>query len=182
MGSRQRPVFQMLILSAARLNEVARATWDEFDLDNRLWTIPAARMKGARPHVVPLPSAMVSILRGLPRFSHGNFVFTTTHGRRPISVGSKVKQQLDATLGFSEAWRFHDIRRGCRSAFAEIGIGTETAEAILSHVRPGIVGTYDKYAYTKEKAAALERWAGFIVPPSPTSLDEHRRHRDARVG
>jgi integrase len=172
-------VFQMLVLSATRLNEVARAIWSEFDLDNRVWTIPAARMKGARPHVVPLSSAMVSILRSLPRFPQGNFVFTTTSGQRPVSVGSKIKQQLDTTLGFSEGWRFHDIRRGCRSAFAEIGIGTETAEAILSHVRPGIVGTYDKYSYIKEKAAALEQWAGFIVPPTPKSFDEHRRRRDA---
>jgi integrase len=139
-------VFQMLVLSATRLKEVARATWSEFDLDSRVWTIPAARMKGARPHIVPLSSAMMSILRGLPRFPRGNFVFTTTSA---VSVGSKIKQQL-------ESWRFRDIRRGCRSAFAEIGIGTETAEAILSHVRPGIVGPYDKYSYIKEKAAALE--------------------------
>jgi len=133
------------------------------------------RVLSARPKLLSSDTQFA----GMSRFSHGNFVFTTTRGQRPVSVGSKIKQQLDTTLGFSESWGFHDIRRGCRSAFAEIGIGTETAEAILSHVRPGIVGTYDRYSYIKEKAAALEQWADFIVPPSTASLDEHRRRRGA---
>lgn len=49
----------------ARLAEVTEAEWAEFDLDNALWTIPAARMKARREHVIPLPSQAVNMLRTL---------------------------------------------------------------------------------------------------------------------
>ena len=45
---------QFTILTAARSKEVLQATWSEIDFDNKVWTIPAARMKGNREHKVPL--------------------------------------------------------------------------------------------------------------------------------
>ena len=48
---------EFTILNAARTSEVLNATWDEIDLDNGLWTIPASRMKAAEEHVVPLSDA-----------------------------------------------------------------------------------------------------------------------------
>ena len=52
---------EFLILTAARTSEVLNATWDEFDLENALWTIPAHRMKAAEEHVVPLSGAAMGI-------------------------------------------------------------------------------------------------------------------------
>ncbi|EPR14160.1 hypothetical protein M527_12805 [Sphingobium indicum IP26] len=51
------------ILTAVRSGEVRGAVWEEFDLEERLWTIPAARMKAAREHVIPLSAPALAILR-----------------------------------------------------------------------------------------------------------------------
>ncbi|MFD1330752.1 tyrosine-type recombinase/integrase [Methylopila musalis] len=54
---------EFLILTAARANEVFGATWSEIDIDNRLWTVPAARMKRGKQHSVPLPKRALAILQ-----------------------------------------------------------------------------------------------------------------------
>ena len=73
------PLYRLLLLSGLRLNEVADATWAEFELAKAVWTIPAERMKGkpgkAKPHDVPLTAEMLEIIRNLPRFNRGEYLF-----------------------------------------------------------------------------------------------------------
>jgi hypothetical protein len=118
------PVYQLLMLAALRLNEVADASRQEFDhaiaralsrrqdhdpvdwtklkLDQLAWTIPAERMKGrdedARAHMVPLTPDTLRILEVLPRFKKGEFLFSTTFGASPVWIGDKVKQSIDARM------------------------------------------------------------------------------------
>jgi len=66
---------EFAILTAARTGEVIGATWDEIDLDNAVWTIPAARMKADREHRVPLSGAALAIVRKLRETHTGKFVF-----------------------------------------------------------------------------------------------------------
>ncbi|MBN0002024.1 site-specific integrase, partial [Pseudomonas aeruginosa] len=60
-----RSAIRLLMLTAVRPGELRAAPWCEFDLDTATWTIPAARMKARRSHVVPLPRQAVTILRQL---------------------------------------------------------------------------------------------------------------------
>jgi integrase len=185
----------MLILTGLRLNEVARASRSEFDLTKRAWEIPKERMKGknhkARPHLVPLTSEIMEILDGLPTFEHGDFLFSTTHGRVPVSVGSKVKENLDTAMldqlrKFAiergdnsrkvklQQWQNHDLRRTVRSNLSALKVAEEVSEAILAHVPPGIKGTYNVHRYADEKREALEAWAARLreivtPPPAPAS-------------
>lgn len=68
------------ILTAARSGEVRLATWDEFDLDARVWRLPAERMKSDKAHAVPLSDAAVSILAALPRDNPAGLVFPSAKG------------------------------------------------------------------------------------------------------
>jgi hypothetical protein len=74
-----------------------------------------------------------------------------------------------------EPWRNHDLRRNVRSGLSELRVDSDVAEAILAHVKPGIVGVYDVYEYLKEKREALERWGAhlktIIEPPPPNVVD-----------
>ena len=65
------PWLRLLALTGTRKREAADATWNEFDLERKLWTIPAARMKANAAHVVPLSAAVIEILQSLPRFKSG---------------------------------------------------------------------------------------------------------------
>ena len=99
MGYPYGPLYRLLLLTGLRLSEVSEASWDEFDFEERVWTIPAARMKKtgseAKPHMVPLTDAMLEVLDLLPRFERGKFLFSSQNGVRPIKAeyfsGPKIK-------------------------------------------------------------------------------------------
>jgi integrase len=59
-----RDALKLTVLTATRSGEVRNAVWSEFDLDKAVWSIPAERMKMKEPHVVPLATAAVALMRG----------------------------------------------------------------------------------------------------------------------
>jgi integrase len=193
LGYPYREIYHLLALTGLRLNEVADANWTEFDLQQRVWTIPAARMKGrtgkVQAHAVPLTDDIMAILQSLPRFQNGDCLFSSTFGAKPIWVGSSVKRRLDARMRLTlqalarrrgdehsgrvvlPPWTNHDIRRSVRSQLSRLKIPEEVREAVLAHVRAGIKGVYDKYDYLDEKREALRLWGArlrSIVTPQPT--------------
>ena len=101
MGYPFGPIYRLLLLSGVRLNEMADASWSEFDLPGRLWVVPRERMKGrpakARAHAVPLVPSMLKIIETLPRFQ-GDYLFSTTNGSKPVWMTSDVKDRLDAAM------------------------------------------------------------------------------------
>jgi integrase len=207
------PVYRLLMLAALRLNEPTDASWPEFDPavarairqrkkdekidwtklkpEQLVWTIPAERMKGenedARPHLVPLIPDILRVLEELPLFKGGDFLFSTTAGKKPVWIGDKIKKEIEARMlrtlkalarqrGEDPAkvalahWVNHDIRRTVRSNLSRLRVTEEAREAVLAHARPGIKGVYDVYDYFDEKREALELWAArlhSIVDPPP---------------
>ena len=163
------PFVRTLILTGQRLREVADAKWSEFDLEGRLWTIPAERMKGDSAHEVPLSEPVMRLLEELPR-GRGPYVFSTTDGARPISGFSKAKARLDRALGDMAAWRFHDLRRSVRTGLGGLPVPTKVAELVIAHAQPGLHKVYDLHRYRDEKRKALDLWASrllAIVKPDP---------------
>lgn len=83
MGAR---MLEFAILTTSRDNEVRGAKWEEFDLDDRRWKVPKARMKGDLDHDVPLTDAAVELLKSLPRMADCPYVFWGRNGKRQNSV------------------------------------------------------------------------------------------------
>jgi integrase len=188
------PAYKLLCLTALRLNEACRAAWDEFNLRESVWVIPAERMKAkeslARPHAVPLTKEILAVLEGLPKWNAGRFLFSTTAGKKPASLSSKVKKRLDARMLLTlkalaksrgedpkrvalPLFVNHDIRRTVRSQLSRLKVAEEAREAVLAHVRPGIKGVYDLHDYLDEKRDALEQWAArlnAIASPTRTNV------------
>jgi integrase len=163
---------RLLLMTGQRLREVANARWSEFDLDNAVWTIPAARMKGDRAHEVPLAPLVVGLLKAVPR-GNGPFVFSTTNGQRPIAGFSKMKARLDRMLKDVDPWRPHDLRRTLRTRMGGLPVPTNVAELVIGHAQPGLHRVYDLYAYRDEKRRALTLWAQAllaIVEPPPANV------------
>jgi integrase len=177
------PAYRGLMLTALRVNELVDASREEFNYRDRLWVIPAERMKGknagkkqARAHAVPLTDDIFALLQLLPRFNCGPYLFSTTNGENPTWLGSKVKKRLDRRMLRTlralarirgedtrtiDLRRFvvHDVRRTVRTQLSRLKVAEEVREAILAHVRPGIVGVYDHHDYLDEKREALELWS-----------------------
>jgi integrase len=73
---------ELCILTAARSGEILGMRWTEVDLDGKLWTVPADRMKAGREHRVPLSARAIAILKKLNEVRQGEFVFP---GQKPSS-------------------------------------------------------------------------------------------------
>ena len=167
------PLVKLLILTGQRLAEVGGMCWNELDLETKLWTIPAERVKNGERHEVPLSNSVVEILKALPRIkTTKGFVFTTTRDAA-VSGFSRAKDRLDAAVEASltkgakppEHWTFHDLRRTMASGMARLGIQLPVIEKVLNHSSGsfrGIVGVYQRHSFSEEKRQALDAWARFV--------------------
>jgi integrase len=178
-------LFQMLALTGQRKSEVAEARWSEIDLTKKLWLIPAARMKSDAGHAVPLAPDVVELLQSLPRFSKGDFLFTSSYGIRAATGFTKAKRKLDARmlaeLKTLPPFVIHDIRRTMRTGLSSLpGVSDLVRELVIAHTRPGMHRVYDQFAYLDEKRHALELWSQRlrnIVTPSPANVIEIAKGR-----
>ena len=117
-------------------------------------------------HAVPLVPEILALLESLPRFAGGDYLFSTTGGKVPVSGFSKAKARLDKLMrmdleakGLSfEPFVIHDIRRTCRTKFSALPVEDIVRELLLAHARPGLHKVYDLHLYEKEKADALKLW------------------------
>jgi integrase len=152
-----------LILTGQRRDEVSKSRWpeydkvdpDEADRDDALLTVPGERMKAGITHAVPLVRTVLPILDALPRFEGGDYVFTTTGGKKPISSWSKNKKRPDKTIGEIAPWTLHDLRRTMRIGMSTAGVLPFIGELVIAHAQSGVHAVYDLHKYDAEKREAL---------------------------
>jgi integrase len=150
---------EFLILTAARLGEALGATWDEFDRDAKVWTIPAARMKAAKEHRVPLSTSAMAIIDRMASIRTGDLVFPGQRRGRPLSKAAlAVLMPGGATA--------HGFRSGFRDwCGEETNFPRELAEAALAHS----AGDATERAYRRgdaleKRRALMEAWASHCEP------------------
>jgi integrase len=171
MGYPFGPLFRMLLLTGCRVNEIARARWRE--IDAAILTIPPERFKSDAQHLVPLTKEALAVLNGLPRFTQGDHLFSTTFGEKAVSGFSKAKKRLDQLMGSDEPFKLHDLRRTVRTRLASLKVPDTVAEMVIGHGKRGLGRVYDQHRYLDEIREALELWAGLlrdIVTPPPENI------------
>ncbi|MCK1593789.1 site-specific integrase [Bradyrhizobium sp. 164] len=153
---------EFTILCVARTGETIGARWMEVDLERKLWTVPAARMKAAKEHRVPLSDRAISILESLrtPSAQPNEFVFPGAHRGKPLSNMS----MLELLRGMHKGVTVH----GFRSAFSDwcgetTPYDAETREFCLAHV----VGNKAEAAYRRgdsleKRRAVLTDWTEYL--------------------
>jgi len=169
-------IFRLLLLTGARLNEVAGMRVGELGEDGATWSLPGSRTKNARPHIVPLPAPAREIIESVKQIEgRAGLIFSTT-GETPVSGWSRVKRRLDDAMlriatkerGGDFAippWRIHDLRRVAVTNMVEIGVPPHVVEAAVNHVsgaKAGVAGVYNRSQLLPERKAALERWASHV--------------------
>lgn len=152
---------EFLALSGQRREEVARLRWDELDLDHSIWTIPGARTKNGKPHIVHLSAQALALIARTKR--DAPFVFATQSGNS-VQTFSQLKRALDAACGVQD-WCLHDFRRTCVSGMAGLGIPPHIADKILNHQAgtiSGVAAVYQRHQFLAERRVALERWGAHL--------------------
>jgi len=170
-------VIKLLILTGARRNEITDLRWSEVgDLDAATITLPPARTKNKREHMIPLSEPALAILRALPRRAEADgtprdHIFGVSPGRG-FQDWSGSKKNIDARIvsaghGQIVDWRLHDFRRSISTALHDcFGVLPHVVEALLGHVgghKSGVAGVYNKAIYLEERRRALERWGAHIM-------------------
>ena len=132
-GVATKTCFEFLVLTAARSGEARGATWGEIDLDARLWTIPAERMKGGVEHRVPLSEAAIAALEeAAPLRDESGLVFPSPVGGRQLSDMTLTK--ILRTVGLAERATVHGFRSSFRDWAAECTSASYAAmELSLAH-------------------------------------------------
>lgn len=153
---------EFVILTAARTGEAIGATWPEFDLKNRLWTVPAARMKGKREHRVPLSPRALAILEALPRGSGkgAQFVFQGIAAGKPLSNMALLKALRD--MG-REDLTTHGFRSTFRDwAADQTTFPSEVAEMALAHaVGDKVEAAYRRGDMFAKRRRLAESWSAY---------------------
>lgn len=162
---REAAAIRLLLLTGARVSEVAEMAWSEVDLDAAEWTLPAARHKGNRVHLVPLSPEAVAILRELPRT--GAYVFSGARGgpltKKHVSSALIRASERLAERGI-EKFTPHDLRRTVETGLAALKVPKEYRDRVLGHVDGSVGGRhYNKHDYADEKREALDKWQRHVL-------------------
>jgi integrase len=154
------------LLTAVRTNEAIGARWDEIDLDRKVWTIPAARMKAAQQFGVPLSAAALTVIDELAALRQGEHVFPGARVGKPLSNMAMLMALRRMRPGTTT---HGTVRSGFRDWAAEHGVAAEVAEGCLAHtIENKVEAAYRRGDLLGPRRAALERWARFLTEPMAT--------------
>lgn len=169
---------KLILVTAQRPGEVAQIHRDQ--IKDRWWTIPAeVAGKNEREHRVYLTDTAL----GLIGQGKGH-IFSSERGKRghvsentlsqainrgylddsvvKVVGNRKIKARKEPYFGM-KPWSPHDLRRTARTNMARVGISDEVGEEVINHIKPGIIGVYNKYRYDNEKKEALIKWEVLLL-------------------
>ena len=147
------------ILCASRSGEIREARWTEIDLDERLWTIPAERMKAGKEHRIPLSTTATKLLQKLPFLPDCDYVFPSEHGG-PLSNGAMMS--LLKRMGRNDL-----TQHGFRSTFRDwagetTGYPREVIEHALAHqLKDKSEAAYQRGDLLTKRARLMEDWGKY---------------------
>jgi integrase len=153
---------EWVVLTASRSNEARGARWSEIDMAAKTWSVPAARMKGGKPHTVPLSDAAVSLLKALPRIAECDLLFPGPTGKPLSDVAvSKLCGELSNSRCVPHGWRstFRDWAGDCTNYPREL------AEAALAHIVGGVEGAYRRGDGVERRRPMMQDWATSLAKP-----------------
>lgn len=153
---------QLLSMLACRPSELREARWEEFNLDQGLWLIPAERMKRRREHLVPLPTQAVELLRQLHNLTGTYSLLFPGRGNSTKPRSNTVFLMALRRLGYEGRQTGHGFRHLASTILNENGFDSQHVEAQLSHVKEGVRGVYDKSTYLEQRKVMMQWYADHL--------------------
>ncbi len=156
---------KFLILTACRSGEVLNTTWNEIDLENKTWTIPASRMKAGSEHRIPLTDKMNGILESVPRLSE--YVFAGNRHGRPLSGMAMLTMMRK--MGYVKGGQHPAyVPHGFRSSFRDWCEEQSSApHGVIERALAHTIGNATERAYNRgdlfdKRRSLMETWGNFV--------------------
>jgi integrase len=146
-----------------RPSEAAGIKWDEIDFDNKLWNIPAERMKKKRPHSVPLTQQALNLLNAIkPISGHREYIFPADRNPRKHTNESTANTAIKR-MGYKDKLVAHGLRSLASTTLNEQGFDGDVIEAALAHVDSNEVRrAYNRADYLNRRATMMTWWSDHI--------------------
>ncbi|HEY0841470.1 tyrosine-type recombinase/integrase [Methylotenera sp.] len=162
----------MLLATGARLNEVLSATWDQFDLDSRVWRIPASNSKSRRMRPVPINDSAMAVINQLDTKGAYAHLFINKKTKLPYASIHKIWEELRVEAELPRL-RIHDLRHQAASMLINSGSSLYLVGQVLGHADPI---TTQRYAHLSIKSLheASAGASAIIAGAMPTEKDMAR--------
>lgn len=164
---------ELAILTAARSGEVRGATWSEVDLVQAVWTIPAARMKAAKEHRVPLSALAVALLRTLPRIDGSDLLFPNTKGAAlsDMTLAAVLKRMGRTVTAHGFRSTFRDWAGECTAYPREV-----IEHALAHQLRDKAEAAYARGTLFEKRRRLMAEWGQFCGLVAPVAGVVPLRH------
>lgn len=154
---------ELCILTASRSGEVLGARWDEFDLEKKIWTVPAIRMKAGHTHRIPLSARALDIVKSIPRLDDNPHVFPGQKAGKPLST---MAMEMQLRRMKRDDITVHGFRSTFRDWASEVSsFPHETAEHALAHrISDKAEAAYRRGDQFEKRRQLMEAWANWCEP------------------
>ena len=153
---------QLMTLTFVRTAELRMMEWDEIDFENKLWRIPAEKMKMALPHLVPLSRQAIELLESLlPLTGRKQYVFYNHSTAKPMS--SNAILCVIRTMGYNGKMTGHGFRGLASTTLHEQGYMHDAIELQLAHrVGNAVSQAYNHAQHLEYRTKMMQEWSDFI--------------------
>ena len=154
---------ELLILTATRTSEIIEAKWDEFNLDSKVWTIPAERMKAGKEHRIPLNTRAMEILEHLKTIRVNSYLFPSTLHKESCLSNMALLSMMRKMDKYSDY-----VPHGFRSTFRDWAAETtdysnETVELALAHtIKNKAEAAYRRQDQLEKRKKLMEDWGNYL--------------------
>ncbi|GAA4871802.1 integrase arm-type DNA-binding domain-containing protein [Ferrimonas pelagia] len=164
LAEQTRLLIEFQLLTMARPGEAAGARWDEICESQKLWTIPAKRMKMRRVHKVPLSAQALVILARMKQISGKHEYVFPKRGDPLGHASSQTANQALKRLGFAKRLVSHGMRSIASTTLNEQGFASDLVEVALAHLDSNDVrAAYNRAEYLDRRRVMMEWWGQYVA-------------------
>ncbi|EGI4452371.1 tyrosine-type recombinase/integrase [Escherichia coli] len=158
-----RCLIEWQLLTLVRPSEASGTRWAEINLDAKLWTIPAERMKAKREHIVPLSPQALEILEVMkPISAHREHVFPSRNDPK-LPMNSQTANAALKRIGYGGKLVAHGMRSIASTAMNEAGLNPDVIESALAHTdRNEVRKAYNRTTYLPQRITLMNWWGDFV--------------------
>ncbi len=163
--------FQLLALTFLRAQELMGAQWNEINFEEKVWIIPAERMKMRRPHTVYLTSQMIAVLNTI-KINHLHSTYIFYDKKRDTAIKNERLINSLYKLGYKGKMTAHGFRALASTILNEEGFNPDVIEKQLAHIDSNSVRrAYNRAEYIEDRNKMMQWWSNFIVEQCPAFIE-----------
>lgn len=161
-------LIQWQLLTMVRPNEAVTAEWSDIDINQKLWIIPAEKMKQTKtssdkPHLVPLSSQSLELLKRIRRLNRNSaFIFPSVRSGNGHINRETANNAIRDDMGYRGKQTAHGLRKIASTYLHEAEVMPDVIEMCLSHTIGGIRGVYNNAQYLEQRKEALQKWGDYV--------------------